>query len=385
MASSDFRIVPVTTKEQRQAFAKFPWRLYHGDPNWVAPIYSDHLDMLTPGKHPFHEHARMQLFLAVRGDGQPIGTICAHINHLHNQTYKDKVGFFGFFEVIEEYPVAEALLNAAAGWLREQGMEAVRGPESFSQNEECGLLVDGFDLPPVVMMTYNPRYYIDFIERAGFGKAQDLWAWDILTNIFDYDVQKLPAKFLKVADHARQSPNLVFRQLDKKQWDQEVERAKAVYNEAWEANWGFVAMTEAEFDHLGASLKMILDPALVYIALIDGKPVGISVGVPDINQAMLKARPQPNKWSLPLLLAKFMWHRRKIDAMRLMIMGVVPEYRALGIDALFYVETSRAAFKAGYKRCEMSWILESNDMMNRIIERLGGHIYKTYRLYQKPV
>src|SRR5512136_1466142 len=169
MAPSGFRIIPVTTKEQRQAFAKFPWRLYRNDPNWVAPIYSDHLDMLTPGKHPFHQHAEVQLFLAVRGEEEVIGTISAHINRLHNQTHKDKDGFFGFFEVIEEYAVAEALLAAAAAWLRERGMEAIRGPESFSQNEECGLLMDAFDQPPVVLMTYNPPYYVDFIERAGFG------------------------------------------------------------------------------------------------------------------------------------------------------------------------------------------------------------------------
>ena len=385
MAPSDFSIIPVTTKEQRKAFAKFPWHLYRNDPNWVAPIYSDHLDMLTPGKHPFHQHAEVQLFLAMRGEDEVLGTISAHINHLHNQTHKDKVGFFGFFEVVEEYQVAEALLSAAAGWLRERGMEAIRGPESFSQNEECGLLIDAFDQPPVVLMTYNPPYYVDFIERAGFEKAQDLYAWDILTNIFDYDVQKLPAKFVRVAEHARQCPGLEFRQVDLKQFDHEVELAKEVYNAAWEANWGFVAMTEPEFEHLGASLKMVLDPALAYVALIDGKPVGISIGLPDVNQAFLKAKSQPNLWSLPLFLVKFLWYRRKIDALRLVIMGVVPEHRSLGIDALFYVETARAAFQKGYKRAEMSWILESNDMMNRIIERLGGRIYKTYRLYQKPV
>jgi hypothetical protein len=385
MPSSDFRVIPVTTKKQQTAFARFPWHLYRNDPNWVAPIYMERRDLLDPAKHPFHQHAEVQLFLAVRGKDEVIGTISAQINHLHNQTYKDKVGFFGFFDTVEEYPVAEALLNAAAAWLRERGMEAIRGPESFSQNEECGLLIDAFDQPPVVMMTYNPPYYVDFIERAGFEKAQDLYAWDLLTNIFDYDVQRLPAKFIKVADHARQCPGLELRQLDLKRFDHEIKLARQVYNEAWEANWGFVPMTDAEFEHLGESLKMVLDPALVYIALIDGKPVGISVGVPDVNRAFLKAKPQPNLWSLPLLLLKFLWYRRKLDTFRLVIMGVVPEHRALGIDALFYVETARSSFKKGYKRCEMSWILESNDMMNRIIERLGGRIYKTYRLYQKPV
>jgi hypothetical protein len=295
------------------------------------------------------------------------------------------VGFFGFFEVVNEYPVAEALLSAASDWLRERGMDAIRGPENLSQNEEVGVLIDGFDAPPVVMMTYNPRYYPGLIERAGFVKAQDLYAWDLLTSIFDLDVQKLPAKFLRVAEEARRRPGLVVRPLDKKHFEHDLELAKQVYNKAWEANWGFVPMTDHEFDHLGESLKIVLDPALVLLAILDGEPVGISVGVPDVNQAFLKARPQPNNWSLPLTLARFLLERRKIDAFRLMIMGVDPRYRALGIDALFYVDTARSSFAKGYKRCEMSWILESNEMMNRIIERLGGTIYKTYRLYQKPL
>lgn len=384
MPAADVRIVPVTTEPQRREFAKFPWRIYAKDPLWVPPIFMDHLALLTPGKHPFWEHADQQLFLAERA-GEIVGTICAHVNHRHNKIHEDKVGFFGFFEVIDDYQVAEALLAAATEWLRGQGMEAIRGPENPSQNEEVGLLVDGFDRPRVVMMTYNPRYYQALIERAGFEKAQDLWAWIIRTDIFDKDVQKLPRKFVRVADEARKRENLVVRKLDMKRFDDDVEIAKIIYNAAWEKNWGFVPFTEPEIEHLAKELKLILDPDLVHIALIDGKPAGICLGIPDVYQAMLKARPQPNVWSLPLTLGKFLWHRRKIDTFRLMIMGVLPEYRTLGVDSLFYVETARAAFAKGYEFCEMSWILESNDMMNRIIERLGGKIYKTYRVYEKPI
>jgi GNAT superfamily N-acetyltransferase len=384
MTSSEVCIVPVTTGELRRVFAGFPWRIYRDDSNWVPPLFGDRLKLLDPEKHPFWEHSVGQLFLAMRGE-EVVGTISAHINHRHNEVYHDKVGFFGFFEVIEDYAVADALFRAAADWLRERGMEAIRGPESPSQNEEVGLLIDGFDLPPVVMMAYNPRYYQAFIERAGFQKAQDLYAWDILTSIFDLDVQKLPRKFLRVADEARQRPNLVLRKLDMKRFDDEVALAKIIYNAAWEQNWGFVSMTDHEIEHLGQELKMVIDPDLIYVAFVDGKPAGISLGIPDVNQALLKARPQPNTWSFPLTVLKLLWHQRKVNGFRLMIMGVLPEYRSLGIDALFYVETARAAFGKGYKRCEMSWILESNDMMNRIIERLGGKVYKTYRIYQKPV
>jgi GNAT superfamily N-acetyltransferase len=384
MTTSDVRIVPVTTKEQRRAFASFPWQIYRNDPLWVPPLFMDHVALLDPEKHPFWEHADQQLFLAMQGE-EIVGTICAHVNHRHNEVHEDKVGFFGFFEVIEDYAVAEALLGAAANWLKEQGMEAIRGPENPSQNEEVGLLIDGFDSPRVVMMTYNPEYYQDFIERAGFEKAQDLYAWIIRTDVFDRDVQKLPRKFARVADEARKRENLVVRKIDMKNYDQEVAIAKVVYNAAWEKNWGFVPFTDHEIEHLGKELKMILDPDIVYVALVDGKPAGVAIALPDVYQALRKAKPQPNMWSLPLTLAKFLWHRRNINTMRQLIMGVVPEYRTLGIDALFYVETARAAFAKGYEFCEMSWILESNDMMNRIIERLGGRIYKTYRVYEKPL
>ncbi len=384
MTTADVRIIPVTSPQQRQEFVRFPWHLYRHDPNWVPPIFGDRLKLLDPQKHPFWEHGEFQLFLALRGD-QVVGTISAHLNHRHNQVHGDKVGFFGFFEAIEDQAVAGALLDAAAGWLRARGMEAIRGPESPSQNEECGLLIEGFELPPVVMMTYNPPYYQRLIEQAGFQKAQDLYAWDIRTDIFDHDIQKLPAKFLRVAEQARQRANLVVRKIDMKHFEREVEIAKQVYNLAWEKNWGFVPMTDHEIEHLGNELKFIIDPDLVYIAEVDGRPAGISLGVPDVNLALLKARPQPNTWSFPLTVLKLLWHRRTINAFRLMIMGVVPEYREMGIDAIFYVETARTAFAKGYDRCEMSWILESNDMMNRIIERLGGRIYKRYRLYEKPL
>jgi hypothetical protein len=384
MAGSDVRIVPATTADQRRGFASFPWRLYRGDPNWVPPIFVDRLTLLNPEKHPFHEHADVQLFLALR-DQEIVGTIAAIVNHRHNEIHHDKVGFFGCFETLEDAAVSQALLDTAGNWLAEQGMDAIRGPENFSQNEDCGLLIDGFDMPPVIMMPYNPRYYEGLIERAGFQKAQDLYAWDILTSIFDYDVQRMPRKFVHVAEEVMKRPDVFIRKINMKEFDREIELFKAVYNGAWEMNWGFVPLTDHEIEHLGDDMKMIIDPDLIYVAFVEGKPAGVSLGLPNVNQALLKARPQPNVWSLPLLLAKFMWYRRQIDSLRLLIMGVIPEYRALGLDAAFYVETARSAFAKGYERCEMSWILESNDMMNRIIERLGGHIYKTYRIYQKPL
>jgi len=188
-----------------------------------------------------------------------------------------------------------------------------------------------------------------------------------------------------VAEQAKKREGLVVRPLNMKQYDHDVALTKAVYNEAWEVNWGFVPFTDHEIEHLAKDLKMILDPDLVIFVLVDGKPVGVGLTIPNVYQAMLKARPQPNNWSLPWTLVKFLWYRRKVDALRTLILGVVPEYRGMGIDALLYVETARAAFRKGYQRCEQSWILETNDMMNRILGRMGGKIYKTYRVYEKPL
>lgn len=384
MSASELRIVPANTREEVRQFASFPWHIYQDDPNWVPPLFMDRLALLDPEKHPFHQHAEVQLFLAMRGE-EVVGTISAHINHGHNEVFQDKVGFFGFFEAIEDYAIAQALLNTASDWLRERGMDSIRGPENFSQNEEVGLLIDGFDSPPMVQMPYNPRYYQDFIERAGFGKAQDLYAWDLLTNIFDYDVQRLPRKFIRVAEKAKERDDLVVRKIDMKRYDEEVALAKVIYNQAWEQNWGFVPLTDAEIEHLGREMKLILDPDIVYVAEVDGKPAGMMICLPDVYQALLKARPRPNVWSLPWTLVKILWHRRKVDAFRAWAMGVVPEYRTLGIEASLMVETARSAFAKGYEHCEMSWFLESNDMINRIAERLGANLYKTYRIYEKLV
>ncbi|MCL7451794.1 MAG: GNAT family N-acetyltransferase, partial [Anaerolineae bacterium] len=218
MTSSGVEIIPVTTEEQRRAFARFPWRVYRDNPNWVPPIFGDRLKLLDPKGHPFWEHAEQQLFLARRGQ-EIVGTISAHINHRHNEVYQDKVGFFGFFEVFQDQAAAEALLDTAADWLRERGMEAIRGPENPSQNEEVGLLIDSYDSPPVILMTYNPPYYLDFVEGAGFDKAQDLYAWILPTDIFDKDVQRLPRKFLRVAEQARSRENVVIRRIDMKRFD----------------------------------------------------------------------------------------------------------------------------------------------------------------------
>jgi GNAT superfamily N-acetyltransferase len=292
---------------------------------------------------------------------------------------------FGFFETVNDYAVAEALLSTARDWVRQQGMAALRGPLSFSQNDECGLLVDGFDGPPMVMMTYNPGYYIEFLERFGLTKAMNLYAYFGGLAQFGGDPANLPEKLVRVTDKVKARAGITLRFLDMKLFDEELEEAKKVYNKAWEKNWGFVPMTDAEFDKLGADLKQVLDPRLALIAEIDGEPVGVVVAVPNANQVLkyLNGRLFPIGW------IKALWYSRKVNQARLMILGVVEEHRGRGIESLLIFETFKAAIQSGYQGMEMSWILETNDMMNRVVQNLGDaygvHVYRTYRIYQMPV
>jgi hypothetical protein len=371
------RIEPVTDKRGVTEFVKFPFKLYRSDPNWVPPLIEERLDFLNPKKNPFFEHARCQLFLARRAD-ELVGTIAAVVNDNLIAFQDEQAGSFGFLEMINDPEVAGALLEAAEAWVREQGMAIIRGPMNFSTNDEIGTLVDGFDEPPIVMMTYNPRYYPALIEAHGYAKAMDVYAYivDLAERL-----RNAPPKVFSVAEKAAQKEGIRVRKVDIRHLDQEVALIKQVYNRAWERNWGFVPMTEAEIDHLANGMKPLLDPNLLFIAeASDGTPVGVSIAFPDIHQAL--------RWSggghmWPFGLLRFMWQRRKVNQCRLLIMGMLPEYRGRGADAIFYVETARAALAHGYKRMEASWILESNTMMNLILKRLGAIPYKTYRIYEK--
>jgi GNAT superfamily N-acetyltransferase len=384
MNENNLRVEAVRTRQDIEEFIRFPFKLYPEDPNWVPSLLSERRKFLDPEQNPFFDHADVALWLARRND-EVVGTISSHLDYLHNQIHGEQTGMFGFFEAVNDYAVAEALLSTARDWVREQGMTSLRGPLSFSQNHECGLLVDGFDGPPMVMMTYNPRYYIDFYERFGLAKAMDLYAYIGDLAQFERDPGKLPTKLVRVTDKVKKRIGIITRPASMKDFDAEIARAEQVYNQAWEKNWGFVPMTEAEIEKVAADLKQIIDPDLAIVAEIDGKAVGVSVAIPDINQVLkhLNGRLFPFGW------LKALWYARKITGVRLMIMGVVHEYRGRGIEALLIAETLKAAVLNGYQSIELSWILENNDMMNRITLNIGKpygtHIYRTYRIYQMPV
>jgi GNAT superfamily N-acetyltransferase len=282
--------------------------------------------------------------------------------------------------------VADALFDRAEQWLKARGRSAIRGPFNFSTNEECGLLIDAFDDTPRLMMTYNPPYYRDLIEHRGYTKAMDLYA-------YRRDVSQLPTldafppKLRRVAEKIMERGEIVIRNVDMKHFDEEVDRLKVVYNASWARNWGFVPMTDAEFDHLAKGLKMVLDPDLIFVVEAKGKPVGMGLTLPDVNEPLRRAYPRPGvpEW---WTLIKFFYNlkfRKVMKYIRVLVLGVLPEYRVTGIDGLLYARTAEAAMKKGYHVGELSWILENNVPMRKALESLGCEVYKTYRIYEKPL
>ena len=371
----------VQSDRQLRQFLKVPWLVYKDNPYWVPWLYHDRLHAFTKSQHPFFEHAEADFFVA-RREGQPMGIIAAILNHRHNQFHEENVAHFGVFEVLNNAEAATLLLDTAVTWAKDHGANKILGPMNLSTNDECGLLVDGFDSPPVVMMTYNPAYYVDFLEANGFTKAMDLWAWKSNINTL---VNEMPEKLVRVVNKVAGRYHLTIRNMNLKDWDNEVMRVKQIYNSAWAKNWGFVPMTDAEFDHLAHSLKPILDPDITFMVEKDGQPVGVAISLPDANQPLHKFHPGPSVLGSYLGAAYSLLFKNRADFFRVLILGVLDQYRGKGVDAMMYYETAKAAAKKGYKFAEASWILETNDMMNRPIEMMGAKIYKTYRVYEKLV
>lgn len=372
-SSRPLEVRPVAGRRDLRRFVRLPWRIYAANPCWVPPLLREQSRLLTPAGNPFFHHSRAGLFLAWRGD-EVVGRIAAIENRRHLETYGDATGFFGFFESIDDGEVAGALLEAAAGWARERGLRSLRGPTSFTINDECGVLLDAYDLPPVVLMPYNPPYYPRRIEEQGFVKAQDLYAYRMEAP------PEMPAR-LRAARELAGARGVAVRKIDLRRFDEELARVHAIHSRAWAENWGAVPLTWQEVRDLGERLLPVVDPDLVFLAEKEGEPVGVMISIPDVNQALGHL----NGRLFPLGLAKLLWYRRCIDALRVLIMGVVAEHRHEGVDAALYAATIEAAVPKGYRWGELSWILESNDSMRRVLERLGTTHYKTYRIYEKAL
>ena len=329
--------------------------------------------MLDP-KHPFHQHGEVELFLARDARGQVVGRIAAVKNDAHTAQHHDGAGFFGFFETTQDPDVAAALFSAVSAWLAARGLTVMRGPASFSVNEECGLLVKGFDSSPVVMMPYNPPWYADLIEGYGFAKAKDLIAYHHATP-------DVPERLTRISERLAARHQIKIRNLDMKQFAAEVDRVRMLYNTAWDANWGNIPMTDAEFDDLAKQLKPVVVPELVLFAEVRGELAGFALALPDMNVALrhMNGRLLPIGWAFGL------WYGRKIDAARVLTLGVLPQYRLTGAAELLYIALFKNGRARGITHGESSWILEDNLLMRQAIEKVGGDPYKTYRLYDKSI
>lgn len=357
-------------------FIRLPWRIYAGDPAWVPPLEQDVRKLLDPAKHPFHEHAEVATFLAWR-NGEVVGRIAAILNRQHIEFHGEPAGFFGLFETIDDPAVAEALLDTAERWLADRGMKIIRGPFNLSTNDELyggGVLIDGFGYPPIVMMPHSPPYYPALLERAGYHKSKDLLSYWL-------SGEEPPERLLRASQRLLEREGITIRALDVHRFDAEVAAIQDIYNSAWERNWGFVPMTEREIRFLAKQLKPVVHPDLCAIAEFRGEPVGFALGLPDYNQALRHV----NGRLFPFGLLKFLWHRRRIDAARVLTLGIKPGHRHKGLDALLILHLWREGVRSGYSKGECSWILEDNWDMRRGLERIGATVYKTYRVFEKPL
>jgi GNAT superfamily N-acetyltransferase len=367
------QIEQVSDKNGLDLFILFPWKVYQKNPNWVPPLISE-MKFILGDKNPFFHHAEAAYFLA-RKDGVVVGRIAAIVDRNHINLHKEQAGFFGFFECLPDMAIAQGLLNAAAEWLRERDIEIMRGPMNPSVNDECGFLLDGFDSPPMIMMTYTPPYYLDYMERCGLTKSKDLFAY--ISIIKDVSAG---GRLEKLASGVRaRVPGLTVRPANMKQFHRELETVKDIYNSAWSHNWGFVPMTDEEIDAMAKRLKPLIVPELLIMAEVNGSPAAFFMAVPDYNQVLGKINGRMG----PVGIIKFLWYSRTIKDIRVLTMGVKEEYRKRGIEGLLYLESFRAAMKKGYERAEMSWILEDNVLMQRGCELMGGKLYKKYRIYEK--
>lgn len=377
-----YQIRPVETKTEWSQFIGLPWKIYKNDPNWVPPLRMAVRDVLDVNKNPFFRHAYMRPFLAWR-DGEPVGRIVGIIDDVYNRFHKSSTAFFGFYESINDQTLAEELFEAAAVWARSRGMNSFIGPMNPSTNHECGLLVEGFEDPPQVMMPYNPEYYSKLFEKTGFIKAKDLLAYAIRTDA------KFSDKLLAHSEKLKQNAAVTLRPIDMSRFDSEVTNILEIYNDAWESNWGFIPMDEVEFRHMAKEMKAVMDPKLLMIVEVQGRPAAFGLALPDVNQALKKIK---NGRLCPMGIAKLLWflkgpgRKKTINRCRVLTLGVKKDYQKLGLGPLIYPEYLKIAASLGYyKGGEASWILEDNIPMNRALEMMCGKRTKVYRLYSRSI
>lgn len=373
-----FEIFQVKSKKEMKQFISFEWEINRNLSNWVSPLRMARRDILNVRKNPFFEHAEIAMFLAIES-GKTLGRIAAITNQNYNDFQNDQSGFWGFFECIDNQEVADALFNQAADWLRTKGKDNMLGPMNPSTNDETGLLIDGFDTPPYLLMLHNYPYYQKLVEDFGNTKARDLYAWIISTKQADLNITD---KMRRVSEKIMQRYDIKLRTLKKKNLNREIKIIKKIYNNGWSHNWGFVPFTDKEIDKVAEELKPIADENMLYVAEKSGEPIAFSVTIPNVNEVLARI---PNGKLFPIGLFKLLFGLKKIKTIRVIILGVEKEYQHLGLGSIFYMESIKRALEGGYTMAEMSWILEDNYTMNRALENIGSDRYKTYRIYEYPL
>ena len=370
-------IIEVKTGRDKKRFIDFPHDLYKGDQNYVPEIYIGQQELLSEKKNPFFRHSKAQLYLAYQGN-TIVGRIAAIRNNEYNRFANTNVGYFGFFDLIEDYGVAKTLLDTATSWVKNEKLGTVMGPANFSTNDTAGLLVDGFDSPPVVMMTYNKPYYVTFLERYGFTPQMDMLAYYGTTK----DVNMKSVRLANMLAERLSRKGIRVRNVVMKNFKQEVATIREIYKGAWDKNWGFVPPTDGEFNHTAEGLKMVIDPDFALIAEHNGKAVAFALAIPDIN---VIAKNIKKGRLLPTGIFKLLFQKKKIKRLRIILLGVLEGYRKIGIEGIFYARIIQMGKEKGFTEAEASWILDNNEMMKKGVEGTGMVPYKRYRMYEKKL
>ena len=374
---SDIEISEVSSRRDRNAFIKFPWRIYANDPAWVPPLIIERKEFLNRKRHPFYKHGDAALFLARSRSGEIVGRIMASDDPNYNSLHQSNVGCFGLFECIEDRKVASALFQAAGDWLRKKGRTEMMGPIDYSTNYVCGLLIDGFQFPPTILTAHNPPYYRALIESCGFIKAKDWYAW------WFADPTKAVTHLRRFAERIRRRCPVTIRPGNLKNIREESTRLRQIYNQAWEKNWGFVPFTQAEFDFMTRELKPLLVPEFVWIAEIGSEPVGFTLCLPDINVVLRQINGRLTRFGFPIGLIKLLLYKRRIRQGRLIALGIIEKYRRAGVAEMLVLRVMEETMIKRGITGELSMTLEDNFMINRFLEAIGATRYKTYRIYRK--
>jgi len=370
----------IETSRDWSEFIALPWSLYDADAHWVPPLRASVAGLLNQKQNPFFAHAKLKAWMVFQGN-RCVGRVAAVVDEAHNAFHQEKTGFFGFFETINDAEVVRLLMDQASSWLKNQGMERLRGPVDLSTNYQCGLLVEGFTDSPTVMMNYHPPFYGALLEGWGFKKAKDLHAYEL-------DGRKITCspRLIAYAERFQKRHQVCFRGIRMKSFDEEINAILSIYNDAWESNWGFVPLDPEEFRHIARDLKLILDPRLCLIAEREGEPIAFALALPDVNQILKKVK---NGKLLPWGWLKLFWYlkgpgRKKVmNRCRIVTLGIKKKYQSLGVGPIFYTEYFKRGPELGYPVGEASWILEDNEAMRKALMVMDAQKTKTYRIYDR--